>query len=207
MRGNKMKRFVLIIVIIAIIIIASVYYTKFYINHESKNGNNNEKLYYVNYTKSTAEFNESGEWVGEGNESFVFPILFENITKIEFYLNWTLGSFGLDIPQSKLNMSIYEPPNSTLTFIPSNSSENESWLNGGYEGSISIICLVNNITAENLINASSEEDAINNTTISNGSGNWHVNISGIGNNGPWAVTIEWELTVNIHYYNGTIEGG
>jgi hypothetical protein len=120
-------------------------------------------------------------------------------------LEWTSNAIlGGDSP-STLNLTIKEPSNASVTYKPSNTNENTSNDDSIKYGNITIVSIVNDIPNEILIEASSYEEAVENTTIINGLGNWSIEVCGHANYLDWPAEINWELAITVYHYDGSIK--
>jgi hypothetical protein len=201
-RGRK-KKWIVLVTLIVIIMLAG-----FSIILYLQKGPSLKSQYIVEYIENTTTFNYQDHWVINGPPGTAYisvPVYYSNITTIEFQLNWTSRAImGGDSP-STVNLTLFESLNSTVVFIPSNSVQNMSSSNQGVkEGNITIVCQVNEIEDAISIYASTIEEALENTTLMNGYGNWYVNISGWASGIDWPPEIEWELNVTVYHLEGTI---
>jgi len=208
MKKDRYKKVMICLAIADIILTASIGYTVFNLPEQEKD---KEILYIIEYTKEVEEYNYTDNWTGEGNITIIHPIPFDNISKIDFFLEWSSMHIYFTTPvggTSTFNMTIIEPPNSTATYHPNNSVEKTVHGNGGTYDWMRISCDVNDHFKGFWIYASSMEEALENTTEINGWGNWSIEIKGEASETYLTSSdIFWRLNIKVHYYEGTLVMG
>jgi len=201
MKMDRMKKVAICFIIVNIILIASIGYVVFNFTCEEEDS---ETLYTIEYTERVEEYNYTGDCSGEGNVTIVHPIQFGNISYIDFFLEW-----WADPQISTINMTITEPPNSTVTYDPNNSYEKTVNSGGGTYEWMHIYCYVNDNFKDTWTYASSMEEVLENTTVTNGQGKWLIDLWGEayfpygGTPGP----LWWRLNIEAHYYGGNLTVG
>jgi hypothetical protein len=201
MKTDGLKNVIICFALVDIVLIASIGYVVLNSPSEQEDG---ETLYIIEYTERVEEYNYTDDWAGILNETIIHPILFSNISYIDFFLEW--GAAG---QISTINMTISEPPNSTVAFDPNNSYEKTVYSGERVYEWVHIYCNVSDNFEDTWIYASSSEEALENTTVTNGQGDWLIDIWG-GAYSPWGVTPKpfwWQLNIEVHYYDGMIMVG
>jgi len=174
--------------------------------------NNMKKMDNISYeTKSAMIFTNSNitscgggdNQVCRINRSFEILVTQTNTTNINFsILHWFRGGVGLGGANSLLNMTIYNPQNSSVRFSPLNPTEkeivepdNKTWIN--------VSAAVNEPPRIKSIEHNKIGAFLEKNNVTNGMGKWVLNII-IDFHMNWfpngGAKLFWEIYVNSTYY-------
>jgi len=206
--------------VILVMLLVLLFLTSFSGMVSNKDDKNDLNEYFINYRENTFFINETG-YTREGYSTIIEEnVIIANITNISFELSWIDTHSWPPNEDTRILVPYVEIADEFSLFIKEPNGTNVSlstqspWENISYDGLIDTTVKVNDMINSQIVYAESKQDAFNQMAVSNGIGEWIINITCIdapgtgpgGFMGPqYDMGNDWELNITIFFYEGYID--